>query len=151
MHCYRTVIPFDRNIQGHRNVKILVGEKPMCWVKYTPPDWNRVNVFGKKMVPTSLYVLAALQYTEDWRMADKNYPLIIVTNTIATLSNKIGYLAPKSSLLILFQFLAYFVRYAIIKADFTTAIGRNPYWLPFLFWLISEFRSYFQKSNLKVN
>ena len=82
-------------------------------------------------------------------MADKNYPLIIVTHTIATLSNKIGYLAPKSSLLILFQFLAYFVRYAIIKADFITAIGRNPYWLPFLFWPISEFRSYFQKSNLE--
>ena len=66
-------------------------------------------------------------------MADKNYPLIIVTHTIATLSNKIGYLAPKSSLLILFQFLAYFVRYAIIKADFITAIGRNPYWLQFWF------------------
>ena len=51
-------------------------------------------------------------------MADKNYPVIIVTHTIATLSNEIGYLAPKTSLLILFQFLAYFVHYAIIKADF---------------------------------
>ena len=71
-------------------------------------------------------------------MADKNYPLIIVTHTIATLSNKIGYLAPKSSLLILFQFLAYFVRYAIIKADFITAIGRNPYWLPI--FVLADFR-----------
>ena len=72
-------------------------------------------------------------------MADKNYPLIIVTHTIATLSNKIGYLAPKSSLLILFQFLAYFVRYAIIKADFITAIGRNPYWLP-TYFVLANFR-----------
>lgn len=83
-------------------------------------------------------------------MADKNYPLIIVTHTIATLSNKIGYLAPKSSLLILFQFLAYFVRYAIIKADFITAIGWNPYWLPILFWPILEFLVFdFEQSNME--